>query len=136
MTIIIPGIPRPKPRMTRQDRWLAQKNPARLTYAQKKRVELLNRYREWETTVRAHTRNMDRFNGKLCVCFYLPIPASFSSGQRKKLAGVPHVKKPDLSNLIKGLEDSIFENDQMIHTYIDCRKVYDDGDGPRTVIDF
>jgi len=45
--------------------------------------------------------------GPLCleVVFYLPIPASWSKKKRAEQEGAPHARKPDLSNLLKGLED-------------------------------
>ncbi len=134
MSIVIAGIPMAKPRMTRQDKWLEGKAPYRMTPREKTRAALLRRYRDWATTVTQKAKGLPECQGELSVWFYLPIPASWPQRHREQVEGQPHQKKPDLSNLIKGLEDAIFKNDQMIHTYTDCRKLYDDGHGPRTVI--
>lgn len=63
--------------------------------------------------------------------FVLPYPISLSKRQKKAIendpSSTPHIKKPDLSNLIKFVEDCmegiIFENDKQI-VEIQAKKCY------------
>lgn len=61
------------------------------------------------------------------VIFHMPIPQSLSKKKQKKLFGMYHIKRPDLSNLIKFIEDAgneiIFTDDCLI-TSIDAKKIY------------
>lgn len=67
------------------------------------------------------------------VTFFMPIPASTPKKKKELLLGQPHVKKPDLSNMIKYLEDVsqgiLFRDDAIIDKII-ARKLY--SDIPRT----
>lgn len=69
------------------------------------------------------------------MIFYMPIPKSFSKKKQEKLIDSPHIKKPDLSNLIKFVEDSLngilWRDDSIICNLI-SRKIY--SRVPRTVI--
>lgn len=69
----------------------------------------------------------------LDVTFFMVIPASMSKNKKDALEGKKHAIKPDLSNLIKYLEDVaqnlIFRDDSAI-TNITARKIYDKN--PRT----
>ncbi len=66
----------------------------------------------------------------LDVVFYMPIPQRSLS---KNLAGTPHCKKPDLSNLLKWVEDIstgvIYRDDALISS-VESKKIYDAN--PRT----
>jgi len=67
------------------------------------------------------------------VVFYMPIPKSLSSVKQKNLDQKPHHVKPDLSNLIKFIEDCANEicfGDDATISSITARKIYDDF--PRT----
>lgn len=130
--LTIPGAPVAKPRQTQRDKW--------------KPTDAVQRFRayadrlKWVT--RQHMRSQRPLDGavELSAVFYLPFPASFSremclSAQR---GDVPHVEKPDLKNLVAGLEDALngiaWVDDSHICQYGRCLKVYDDGKGPRTVL--
>lgn len=72
---------------------------------------------------------------KLSCCFYFPVPKSWS---KKKTALALHkVSKPDLSNLIKQIEDCgngiLWADDALIVGYYDCYKLYTDYE-PCTII--
>jgi Holliday junction resolvase RusA-like endonuclease len=45
------------------------------------------------------------------------MPKSWSKKKRERMDGQPHRQRPDLSNLIKALEDSLYEDDSKIWQY-------------------
>ena len=45
----------------------------------------------------------------MCICFYMPIPASLSATKQSKLNGAYHYKRPDESNMQKFYEDVMNE---------------------------
>lgn len=69
------------------------------------------------------------------VTFYFAIPAFYGKVKRAEFQSAPCPKKPDLSNLIKFVEDSLngilYKDDSQI-TSITASKLY--ADVPRTVI--
>lgn len=54
----------------------------------------------------------------LSVTFWMPIPASACKRARAGLAGKPHIKKPDIDNLLKALMDGltgvVFHDDSQV----------------------
>lgn len=78
---------------------------------------------------------MQLFTGpiRIDVTFFMPIPSSLSLKKQKELSGQIHYIRPDLSNLIKYVEDVaqgvLFRDDSQIHMII-ARKLY--SDFPRT----
>ena len=120
----VPGVPIAKPRQTQSDRW-KQREPV-VKY--RAFADLLRLYAQ-----KAHWRESENTLYTLILVFYLPIPKSVSLKQQKRLAGHRHPVKPDLSNLIKSVEDSLFLHDQAICA-VTAEKLYDDGKGPRTEI--
>ena len=104
---LYPITPVPKPRMTQRDKWA--KRPCVLRYrAFADECRLCN--------VRLHA------DGSM-VTFVLPMPKSWSAKKREAMDRQPHEQKPDLSNLIKALEDALMVDDSAIHTMA-ARKVW------------
>lgn len=69
----------------------------------------------------------------LDICFYFSIPESYSLRKREKCIGTYHEFKPDLSNLIKFVEDiamGIIYKDDCIISSVTAKKIYDEE--PRT----
>ena len=65
---------------------------------------------------------------KLIIIFYFEPARSLSVTKRHGLHGVSHVFRPDLSNLIKFIEDiaiGIIYNDDCVIAEIEARKCYD-----------
>ena len=52
----------------------------------------------------------------------MPMPDSWSDNKRLKMCGQIHEQKPDLSNLIKFVEDAFYEDDSGIAEYGRMRK--------------
>lgn len=84
-----------KPRMTRRDKWA-------------KRPSVL-RYRAYADALRASLPTIEP--GALSLVFILPMPSSWSLRKREEMAGSPHTSRPDIDNLIKGVLDTLFEDD-------------------------
>lgn len=104
--------PIPKPRMTRADRW--KKRPCVIKYWEykDKLKELLKLYKV-------------EIDDVIKVKFGVPMPKSWSKKKKKEMQEKPHQQRPDVDNLVKGLMDSLFQEDSHIHT-IEAKKVWSD----------
>jgi Holliday junction resolvase RusA-like endonuclease len=63
------------------------------------------------------------------IVFFFPFPQTVSKSKIEQLRGKSHVFKPDLSNLIKFIEDvgnGILYHDDSLIASISARKCYDD----------
>lgn len=58
------------------------------------------------------------------MVFFMPMPKSWSKAKREKMLGQLHQQKPDLSNLLKALEDSLYGDDSHIAHYGSLTKVW------------
>lgn len=59
------------------------------------------------------------------ITFIMPMPPSWSEKKCAAYDGQPHTQKPDLDNLLKAFKDSVFPEDEHIHTYAQpIRKVW------------
>lgn len=85
--------------MTRADKW--RKRPATKKYWDF--VDLCKYYRVEFPCFGSH------------VTFVLPMPDSWSKKRKKNMDGKPHMNRPDLSNLLKALEDAIYKEDSVIY---------------------
>ncbi len=123
LSIVVMGQPLGKPRMTRRDKW-------------KQRPTVI-RYRQWCDQIRQVAGWTKKDNllrpTKLTVRAYLAIPATWSALVKLHAAGMPHLHKPDIDNICKGVLDALIENDQMVYR-IECEKYWDNGNGPCTEI--
>lgn len=89
-----PIVPVAKPRMTRRDKW-------------KRRASVL-RYYAFKDEVRLRKVELPQ---PCRVIFYLPMPASWPASKRSAMEDTAHRSKPDTDNLLKALNDSVFEDD-------------------------
>ena len=92
-------VPVPKPRMTQRDKFF--KRPATAKYWHF--VDLCKLNRIALPCFGAH------------VTFILPMPRSWSKKKKATMDGKPHMSRPDLSNLLKALEDAIYQEDSVIY---------------------
>lgn len=101
--------PVPKPRMTRADKW--KQRPCVLRYwafCEELRLKL--------------PRDFD-LTGK-DITFILPMPKSWSKKKKIEMDGMPHMQRPDLSNLLKALEDAHQAEDSTIYGYTGLWKLW------------
>lgn len=96
-----PITPVPKPRMSQRDKFLKPPRPQ------------VARYWSFVDQIKLNKVVLPCFGAK--VTFVLPMPASFSKKRKAEWAGKPHMQRPDLSNLIKALEDAIYSEDSVIY---------------------
>ena len=97
----VTGVPVAKPRMTQRDRW-----------AQRPAVV---RYRAYADALRlAAPKNLPTEPMSIMVTFRIPMPATWPKWKRQQMIGAPHRQKPDLSNLLKSVEDALWPEDSLI----------------------
>jgi Holliday junction resolvase RusA-like endonuclease len=109
MSILLDITPVPKPRQTRSDKW-------------KKRPSVM-RYRAFADEVRLRLPSDFDLN-YTGIQFCLPMPKSWNDEKRQEMDGKPHTQVPDLSNLLKALEDAVYADDSTIHTYEKLTKIW------------
>ena len=93
----IPGIPHPqgRPRFARRGRFVHTYEAAKDT--------------AWKNLVKAYARAKWKRQPPIIVpvtmtvTFFMPIPQSVKYAHE----GMPHIKRPDVSNLLKGVEDAL-----------------------------
>lgn len=56
--------------------------------------------------------------------FGIPMPASWSEKRKERAEGTPHQQRPDLSNLLKAVEDALNEKDEWIWQFRGLRKIW------------
>lgn len=108
--------PMGKPRQTQSDKW--RKRPC------------VVRFRQYADTLRASCLARNPRPLSVSIICYFPMPASWSKNKKTEAANTPHRQKPDLDNVLKGVMDSLWENDECI-AFGSCRKFWDDGKGAR-----
>lgn len=103
MKYIIHVNPVPKPRMTKQDTW--KKRPIVERYWAYKDELVLRFKRLGLPPLPPHI---------LGVSFIIQMPKSWSEKKKSKMDGEPHKQKPDLDNMLKGLQDCLCDEDEHI----------------------
>lgn len=94
--------PCPKPRMTKSDKW--NKRP------------VTQRYWDYKAYIRLQAKEYKyKPNNRLQLIFLISMPVSWSKRKRELLDGKPHQNKPDIDNLIKGILDAFFDNDNVVY---------------------
>lgn len=76
-------------------------------------------------------RGLEMFIGPLHldVTFFMGTPSKMNAAKRKSLDSTYHVYRPDLSNLLKFIEDiatGILYRDDSLIASISCKKIYDE----------
>lgn len=100
--------PVPKPRMTRSDKW-------------KKRACCL---RYWAFCAEVEKAKVEIKPEGCSIKFVLPMAKSWPKKKKERMLGMPHQQTPDLSNLLKAIEDAVFGDDSHIWHYKDLKKVW------------
>lgn len=89
-----------------------------------KRLLRIERYNNYKVDLLAEAkRNLFRMPPQgASICFFVPVPKSWSKKKKKQYHGTLHQSKPDLSNLLKCLEDALCEEDKYIAHYGELSK--------------
>ena len=106
--MIYPINPVAKPRMTQSDKW--KKRPC------------VAKYHAFKDQCRL--RNVQIKTQGSSITFYIQMPKSWSKIKKEVMNGTPHMQVPDLSNLLKAIEDAIFLDDSMIWNYRGLEKLW------------
>lgn len=120
----VPGVPVPKPRMTRRDQWAKR--------------GCVVRYRDFCDRVRAAAKlqclkgETAKLDG-LDMEFHMPMPASWSKKRKRAFDGQPHRQVPDVDNLAKGVSDALLEDDSSIWI-MRCTKHWCQAEKARAVV--
>jgi Holliday junction resolvase RusA-like endonuclease len=66
-----------------------------------------------------------RFKSGDIIRFMLPMSAAWPAKKKTKMENQPHESKPDISNLLKALEDAVYpDKDTQIWRYGELKKVW------------
>ncbi len=99
-----------KPRMTQRDKWL---KPPRVCVA---------KYLAFKDLVALYKVQLPEQGAS--IVFVLPMAKSWSQGKKAQMTGSPHKQTPDLSNILKALEDAVYGNDSAIWHYERLTKIW------------
>lgn len=103
--------PMAKPRMTRRDKW--------------KKRPIVDKYNSYKDQLRAECKRVKYTIGEtLCFTAVIEMPMSWSNKKKREMTGTKHQQTPDLDNIIKGIQDTLCEQDNFIHCYKNCRKIW------------
>lgn len=92
-----------KPRMTRSDKWKERKTTTK--------------YWGFKDLIKyeANKQGLMTLPGEIYgIQFIIPMPKSWSVKRKEQMDGTKHVSKPDLDNLLKGLQDALCCEDSHI----------------------
>jgi Holliday junction resolvase RusA-like endonuclease len=92
-----PITPKAAPRLTRRDRW--KKRPVVVSY-----YAFRDEVRGSAMAVPIPSK----------VIFWMPMPSTWSGKKRREMANTPHLVRPDLSNMLKALEDAVWGEDAIV----------------------
>lgn len=96
--VVYPIVPYPKPRMTRRDKW--NPSPSAVKY--------------WSFAEEVRIRGVKIPPEGAHIVFVMPMPKSWPESRKARMAGAPHVTKPDKDNLEKALLDAVYQSDAHI----------------------
>lgn len=112
-----------KPRMTQRDKWQQRPNVVR--------------YRVFADRLRAALGMVDKLTlsrpARLHVVCEFPMPATWSEKKKRETGGTPHTSKPDINNILKGIEDALIENDQLVYEQSGTKYWSEDGE-PKIIV--
>jgi len=101
--IVIHIDPIPKPRMTIGDKWKSRPATDRYWAYKKELVLICNKNSVYDLPVKIES-----------VRFYISMPNSWTKKKKDEMRGEYHTAKPDLDNLLKGLQDALCREDSHI----------------------
>ena len=105
MPIVIDIDPVAKPRMTQKDKWA-------------KRDCVMNYWSYCDKLRKQTSRKNFVLSGNYHIDFYLPMPKSWSKKRKQMMKGQPHLQRPDLDNLIKGINDTLLKEDKIVYQFL------------------
>lgn len=93
----------------------------------------IHKYNEYKLMLRAMALEMHFTlpHAGAAIYFFMPMPAYMLRIKKRRLAmnGAPNLLRPDVSNLLKSVEDALDAQDQHIYHYAGLGKYWTDGPG-------
>lgn len=121
MFTVFPVTPMGKPRMTQQDKWRTNPNHPDPRRRQRASITAYWQYKNDLTTYLLKEKFIA--SDTLQLCFFLPMPDSWSQKKRTEFQMTKHQQKPDIDNLVKGFLDIAKEQDCTVW-HIDAKKYW------------
>ena len=90
-----------KPRMTKADKW--KKRPVTSRYWAMKDMLVL-----------AAKKQSFVLDAQFIISIQIEMPKSWSKKKKEEMLGSPHQQTPDLDNILKGIQDSLLQEDSHI----------------------
>jgi len=97
-------------------------------YKRRLQLEKYNKYKE-ELKQEAQRIGFEMPHCNTWIKFFMPMPASWSKKKKARMNFEPKQSMPDLSNLIKAMEDSLLAQDNIIWDYRVSKYWYDSTKG-------
>ncbi len=125
--IVLEIEPCPAPRMTRSDSW---KGSPGCKIARRPSVQ---RYFDYRDAIRAAAGEIKEVPEGLDMLFRFTMPDSWSKKKKLAMDGKLHRQRPDIDNLVKACQDSLFDEDGAV-AIVSAKKVW--GRHPLVRIEF
>src|ERR1700761_4901347 len=119
--IILNITPQTYQRLTQRDKIWFRIPESQLRPDGLKRKRKIERFNEYKVSVLALAKEKHfqlPYQGT-AIKFCIPMPKGWPKWKKKLMHGKLHGYRPDLSNLLKALEDSLFTEDKLIAHYSD-----------------
>lgn len=126
--IILNISPQTWQRVTQRDKVFFRIPRHELRYEGLKRLKKLERFNEYKVSLLGLAKEKHftlPFQGA-AVKFCIPMPKTWPKWKKAFMHGKLHTARPDLSNLLKAFEDSLFTEDKMIAHYSELSKFWVD----------
>lgn len=118
--------PQSWPRATQKDKVFFRIPREALRKDGLKRLNRLERYNKYKVSLLSMA-NQQKFvlpEQGAEIFFYMPIPRTWRKHKKASMLGKLHQQKPDLSNMLKALEDSFLAEDKYVANYKGLSKIW------------
>lgn len=126
MTKILKITPQTYVRATQGDKILFRIPKDKLSPDGLKRLKRLEKYNQYKFDLAGYGKSvrLDLPMQGAIIRFFVPVPSSWRKWKKIEMDGKPHQSKPDLSNMLKALEDALFAEDKAISHYAEVSKYW------------
>jgi Holliday junction resolvase RusA-like endonuclease len=113
-------------RATQGDKILFRIPKDKLSEPGHKRLLRLEKYNQYKFDLAGYAKSvrLDLPMQGAIIRFFVPVPKTWRKWKKIEMDGKPHQAKPDLSNMLKALEDALFAEDKAISHYAEVSKYW------------